>query len=78
MFIYFFEKSGGNNIYTAGDMPRDGELDDIGYLLDKGVRVALIYGKSLDLVPYVPELTTDKVTATISVIIWVEKQCLSQ
>ncbi|KAF8476863.1 Alpha/Beta hydrolase protein [Kalaharituber pfeilii] len=28
----------------TGDMPRGGELDDIAYLLERGVRVALIYG----------------------------------
>lgn len=51
IFAHNFEISSGN-IFTAGDMPRGGELDDIGYLLDKGVRVALIYGKSLDWVLY--------------------------
>jgi len=32
-------------VYVAGDMPRGGEIDDLAYLLDRGVRVALIYGK---------------------------------
>ena len=58
IFTHTFEISDGD-ILTAGDMPRDGELDDIGYLLDKGVRVALIYGKSWDLVLYSPQLTTE-------------------
>ncbi|KAF8445385.1 Alpha/Beta hydrolase protein [Terfezia claveryi] len=29
---------------STGDMPRGGEIEDLAYLLDRGVRVALIYG----------------------------------
>lgn len=41
--------------FLAGDMPRGGEINDIAYLLDRGVRVALIYGKQLKFSSY-PEL----------------------
>ena len=38
---------------AAGDMPRGGEIDDLAYLLDRGVKVALIYGE-LTVSPWLP------------------------
>ena len=38
-------------------MAKGGEIEDIAYLLDRGVRVALIYGMSNRTVHY-PQLTT--------------------
>jgi len=59
-------------------MPRGGELDDLAYLLDRGVRVALIYGTLAVSTRDYPELTRSQVTAITSATIWVVKLCLSQ
>ena len=43
--FHIHSQIGTNNFLPlAGDMPRGGRIDDIAYLLDRGVRVALIYG----------------------------------
>lgn len=43
-----YTNPGGNGPYNAfqstGDYPRGGFTEDIGYLLDNGVKVAMVYG----------------------------------